>query len=69
MICASQFHEMSKLKKKYWKSYWVIAEWGLIIMAFVAMGLYAARTIMTNKILVKSKHFSKIHFSHVVLNL
>ena len=38
-----QFVEMKKQKKQYWKSYWTLAEWSLIFLAFAAMFLYAYR--------------------------
>ena len=34
---------MKKMKKKYWKSYWTLAEWAVIGLAFIAGGLYVYR--------------------------
>lgn len=47
----SQLVMMKKLKSAYWRSYWTMAEWGVIILAGVAGFFYAARYIWTQKIL------------------
>ena len=46
-----QLAMMKKLRKKYWKSYWPIAEWSVIILSFVAFFLYGWRLILTKDIL------------------
>ena len=38
-----QMNEMRKQKKMYWKSYWTLAEWGVIILSLMAIALYAYR--------------------------
>ena len=38
-----QLAEMKKLKKMYWKSYWALAEWTVILLAVVGAVLYAFR--------------------------
>jgi hypothetical protein len=36
-----------QLGKVYWKSYWAFVEWGIILDAFVAAGLFAYKRIET----------------------
>ena len=35
--------QMKKQQSKYWKSYWTLAEWAIVILAFVAGFLYTTR--------------------------
>ena len=37
--------------KEYWSSYWSYAEWGVILMSFVGLGIYIVRYVLTNNIL------------------
>ncbi len=52
---AHQFVLMRRHKDQYWKSYWTLAEWGIIGMAGAAGFFYGARYIWTQHILATFK--------------
>lgn len=42
----SNLYSMKKMKTKYWKTYWSLAEWALIGLAFVAVFFYVYRYVL-----------------------
>ena len=43
--------KMFKMKLDYWKSYWAYVEVGIVLDAFVAVGLYLYRNMLTQEIM------------------
>ena len=58
-----QLAEMKKQKGQYWKSYWTLAEWSVIGLSLMAVGLYSYRytAILDSKLFmtITIEHFSE----------